>query len=553
MRILFGLVFIFDVSLGLSQNLDSFRLDFKRALSLDFSSADFDGVMKRHEKLLSYYSYGYHQSDSGQTGSVQFPLRAFRGDSLYYNNIHSLLSSDSIGHRQLAFIVVGAVGDSSMSKSLLERMMMEQNPVLLYYGGMSLYFLGCQATTPIFDLLVKQEHFGDYYFLPAYVRLNKDSLLHTALSRIESNNPKARMLSAYLLGFTIRTRSSEKALRKAVQEWDINLKGYAIVSLKSLKVGNLLSLLKPLLNNPATKSIALDALVASPAARDVRYVKRLARKENPVSIELLTCFYKSTQIEALRYWLQLLRTKTISDKPFWFSVSDQPLLTTDALLPDIRKTLTTAKDPRILRQLSRALQGRTDAKSVQLIIDLLHHPNPEIRYWVAEWNKNCRSSILARVLPALIADPQLRSSPLATLAIENNIDTLQPLFEEMYQDSTSSDFKYAALTYLATFPQPHHREFFRELLKAGSGEGEIGNAQQAALGLGRLKDVASDELIIKSSHIWRGTGGSDMNAYYHLLALEMLKTEKAKTEIQQYLNSKEERMKQFARCSLKDW
>jgi hypothetical protein len=71
------------------------------------------------------------------------------------------------------------------------------------------------------------------------------------------------------------------------------------------------------------------------------------------------------------------------------------------------------------------------------------------------------------------------------------------------------------------------------------------------MGLGRLRDADSDELIIASSRIWRE--GSDSNTYYHLIALEMLKTEKAKLEIQQYLNSTVPRMRDFSKIALDNW
>ncbi len=553
MRTLLCLLSLFITNPGFSQNLDSFRLDFKSALSPDFSADEFKTIFDRHKDLLSFYTYGYTRWDKTQTAEMRFPLRAFRRDTLYKQHIDALLSSDNVNQRLFAFDVIAAAGDSSMTKALLQRMLVEEQPTLLYWGGTFLFYLGCQETTPLFDLIVQHENFGDTYFIPLYTRLNKDSLLQTALHRIETDSLKAKVLAAYSLGFPTKTKASEVALRKAVREWDIHTKGYAIISLKQLRVGNLLSLLKPLLDNPLTKTIALEALIESPAARDVRYVKRLAEKEKPVTTEVLNCFYKSTKPEAVKYWLYLLRKKPLPEKRLWFSIVDQPLLSTDALLPDVRKTLKTTKNVYVLQQLSRALQGRTDVESVQLIVELLHHPDAATRYWVAEWNDNCRSPILANELPTLIADPHLRTSPLAMMAIENNLDTLQTIFEKIYQDSSSSDLRQAALLYLSTFPKPRYREMFRELLQSDDRKQSVVMARQAALGLGRLHDVNSDELIIQSSHTWLGEGGGDSNAYPHLLALEMLKTDKAKKEIQQYLYSKEKQMREFAQHTLDNW
>ncbi|MCC7465856.1 MAG: hypothetical protein IT261_06285 [Saprospiraceae bacterium] len=550
MKNLATIILIFcNLNFGAAQNIDSFHADLKHLLSSAFSTADFDTLMKRHGKLLTHYSYP--KEDSVIKADVPFPLKPLRSDTLYLNNIHRLLTSKDVNRRGLAFLLAGATGDSSVTKPLLQSIMVEENETLLFWGSMSLYLLGCQETTALFDLLVKHENKGSHIFLGAYTKLNKDSLLFTGLNRIKSLDKNSRILAAYTLAFASKTRANENALRRAVKKWDISEKGYAIWSLKQLKAGNLHSLLRPLLNHPLTQRIALEALVESPTPNDMRVVKRFIEKDNPVSIDLLSTLYSSSKPEVLKYWLYLLRNRPLSEGGFNCPVYDQPLLVSDQLLPDVIETLKKTSDTRVLQYLSRALQGRSDTQSVDIIMKLLHHPDPQIRYWVAFWNNTCQSPRLAAEIPMLIYNPDLRVLPLVEMAIQNNVDSLHSFFEPMYKNPESSDWKYASLIYLASFPKPEYLPLFIEILSVKNGSQGIGASRYAALGIGRLGDVNSDELIIESSRFWRE--GSDSNAYQHLLALKMLKTEKAKQEFQYYLNSNVSNMREFARQTLDSW
>ena len=76
---------------------------------------------------------------------------------------------------------------------------------------------------------------------------------------------------------------TEKILLEAVKDWDYNIKGYAIYSVKELEIGNLKDVFIPLLDSTQTRSIAIEALANSPTKDDVDYLKQLANSKKIVS------------------------------------------------------------------------------------------------------------------------------------------------------------------------------------------------------------------------------------------------------------------------------
>ena len=140
---------------------------------------------------------------------------------------------------------------------------------------MALMILKTKHTTALFDFLVEYENFGDSHMIPLYIQLDKKSLQKTAYERINSENVRAKILAAQILSVTGKNKKTEKLLRNAVKNWDYSIKGYAIYSVKELRVGNLKNDFIPLLDNPQTRSIAIQALGNSPTKEDVDYLKQL--------------------------------------------------------------------------------------------------------------------------------------------------------------------------------------------------------------------------------------------------------------------------------------
>jgi HEAT repeat protein len=541
-------VFIFISSTAsFAQSLEGFKKDFQKALDKTFSETALNEMFRNHSTFLTPHSnvtqlYGNLKGQQIET----YPLSDFKKEKLYTDNINKLLNSKNSNHRLLAYLVIASSGDTSFEPQLLKNLKKEKEGALIW-AGMALLYLNTSHTTPLFDFVVENENFGDTYLIPHFTKLNKDSLQQTAYSRINSKKPKAKVLAAQILAKTPVNKKTEELLMKAVQEWDIRIKGYAIHSIKELQIGNLLETFKPLIDSSQTRRIALEALANSPTRADQQYLQDLINQQDTVPEDLLNCYYRSKNTEGLTYWLHLLSTKQ-PPKEYHFFVIDQPLIRDDRMLPEVHTALRTIKNAEVLGSLVRALEGRTDETSTDVLLDLLTHQNSTVRYWTATSLQGNHSTKLIVKLPELLSQPSIRELPLTGLAIENKLDTLQSLYEDIRLSEHDGYWQRSALEYLSHFPKDRHKEIFKETLQ---NEQDNLTRRNAALGLARLKDESSVDLIIAACR--QESVASDFNAQTYLIALGMIKGDKAKSEIIKYKNSKEQMIRELTADILKEW
>ncbi len=543
------LVTFFISVITFGQNIDDFKKDFKKATETEFSESDLNKMFRTYSNLLTPHS-DITQLTAGIKGEsiLQYPLNSFKSEKLYKKNINKLFDSENSYQRILAYLVIAGSGDKSFEKGLLKKIEIETNKGNLVWAGMALLYLNTEHTTPLFDFLVKNETFGDAHMLPLYFKLNPDSLQSTAYQRIHSENVKAKVLAAQILSVTEKNEKTERLLFEAVKNWNYNIKGYAIYSVKVLEIGNLLESFQPLLDSTQTRSIAIEALANSPTKEDVNYLKALIVEQDTVSEDLLDGFYKSTNLENVKFWLEVLRTKPIP-KDYYFNNNKQPLMYSDEILPDLQMTLAECKNPDIIQKLVKGLSGRTDEKSINLLLELLSHNDSSVRYWTASTLEKTDSPLVINEIIKLIKSPAYRTVAFTDILINNDIDTLQKTFEAIYNDNPNRDWKRSSIEYLSTFPLDSHTEIFRAILRDKEEDTFI--KRNAALGLGRLKDESSVDLIIQVCN--EESEASDYNAQVFLKALSMIKGEKAKEYISRFKDSKEQNVQLLTKEILSNW
>jgi len=532
------------------QSIEDFKKDFEKALDKKFSEKELNNMFRTHSTFLTPHSDVTQLSANikGQRIGL-YPLADFKSEKLYTDNIEKLINSKNSNQRILAYLVIAGSGDTSFENTLLKKIKEEKDKGCLIWSGMALLYLNTNHTTPLFDFLVENETFGDAHMLPLFIKLNKDSLQQTAYLRINSDKPMAKILAAQILSNTPLNARTEELLKKVVKEWDINIKGYAIYSVAQLQIVNLLETFKPLLDSSQTRRISLEALANSPTENDRQYLYDLVSKQDTVSEELLDCFYKSKNVSNFRYWLKLLYTKPIPEK-YYFSVTDkQSLVRKDTVLSDVQTALEKIKNAEVLGELVRALEKRTDDKSTDILLTLLTHENSTVRYWTARSLKGNHSPKLIAKLPDLLNSVSTRVVSLTDLAIENNLDTLQSTYENIYKNELERDWQRSSIDYLSTFPKERHKEIFKKILQ--NKEEDTFIKRDAALGLGKLKDESAVDLIISTCR--QESEGSDYNAQTFLVALGMIKGDKAKAEIEKYKDSKEEGVRELVANILKEW
>jgi len=549
MKKLLALIFLTFSFCGFSQTVEDFKIDFEKSLTKDFGEEQLNQMFRTYSNLLTPHS-DVTQLTAGIKGESiqQYPLNSFKSEKLYKKNINKLFDSENSYQRILAYLVIAGSGDKLFEKGLLKKIEIETNKGNLIWAGMALLYLNTERTTLLFDFLVRNETFGDAHMLPLYFKLNPDSLQSTAYKRINSENVKAKILAAQILSATERNEKTENLLLDAVKNWNYNIKGYAIYSVKVLEIGNLLETFQPLLDSTQTRSIAIEALANSPTKEDVDYLKELVAEQDTVSEDLLDGFYKSTNPENVKFWLEVLRTKLIP-KEYYFNNTKQPLLYSDEILPDLQMTLVECKNPDIIQKLVKGLKGRTDEKSINILLELLSHNDSSVRYWTASALKESDSPLVVRKIIRLIKSPLYRTVAFTDILINNDIDTLQSTFESIYKENPIRDWKRSSIEYLSTFPLDSHKAIFKAILSDKEEDTFI--KRNAALGLGRLKDESSVDLIIEACK--EESEASDYNAQIFLSALSMIKGEKAKDYISSFKNSKEQNIQLLVNEILTNW
>lgn len=345
----------------------AFIQGFRAALDDDFSDLELSKLMVDHAPLLMPNDI-ITQVMFGKIPA--FPLSEFKSENLYLKNIPKLLGSTNKCHRELAYMVIGATGDTSKSGILLERLKTETDESILNRVAMSLMNLNTPHTTAIFDYLVKYETLEDAHLLPVALKLDPDSLQQTAYAKIHSQDEKEKVVAAVFLSVTKPNDQSEALLKQAIRDWDIGIKGFAIQALSEHQYGNVLETVMPLLENPKTRSVSLQALANSPSAADQAYLAFLIGSQDTIATVLLNSLFLSKNLDNVTLALRLLYTKPIPSN-FHLQVSRQPLITSDKVLPEVHAALEQVNDPELRRRLVPVLGKRTDDKSLDLLISLL--------------------------------------------------------------------------------------------------------------------------------------------------------------------------------------
>ena len=540
------LITFFSISL-FGQTIEDFEKDFINATKTEFSETDLNNMYQKYSILLEPY-YDMMELMENDEQIVEYPLSKFKETASYKNNINILFNSKNDNQRLLSYLVIAGAGDKKFEKKLLERLKTEKSEANVIWAGMTLMLLKTKQTTALFDFLVEYEDFGDAHMLPLFIQLDKESLQKTAYDRINSKNVKAKILAAQILSVTGKNKKTEKLLLDAVRNWDYSIKGYAIYSIKELRIGNLKDDFIPLLDNPQTRSIAIQALANSPTKEDVEFVNQLLENEGPVSEELLDGYFESKNIENVKLWLNLVSTREIPKK-YFFVLDEQPLLFSDELLKDVQEALRTTKNIQIQQHLIKVLEGRHDKDSMDIIFAYLDSDDSSVRYWTVYILKGKQPVEVLNKLIEMLKNPEQREVSITNVLIENNIDSLQDIYEKIYQTDKSRDWQSSSLKYLSTFPKQNHKKIFLDILE--NPKSDFFEKADACMGLANLKDESSVDLIIQACE--EQSAHSDYNARTFLVALSKIKGEKARKYIEKYKNSKEKMVRNMANELLEGW
>ncbi|MBB4800050.1 hypothetical protein HNP37_000089 [Flavobacterium nitrogenifigens] len=364
------------------KTVSDFKNDFEKIVKSDLTEEKLNKLFQEYPLILTPHSDNTQLFESLKgTDFNNYSMLNFKNENLYKSNIDNLLNSQNSYNRILAYLLIASTNDKSKENTLLGKIKTEKEKGNLIWSGMALLSLKTNHTDELFDFLVKNEDFGDAHMFPMYMQLDKDSIKQTAYRKINLDNNKAKVLAIQSLSKTANNFQTEKIVKDAVATWDINLKGYAIYTVKELQMGNLLELLKPLIENEKTKRISLEALANSPTQKDRKYLISLVDK-NKMDEDVLEALFNSKNIDNLKLWLSIIENNPKPENYYFFAF-EQPLLASDEILENLQTALKKTKDKDSLGELVRALNGRTDNASIDIMLSLLKHQSSSVRYWTA--------------------------------------------------------------------------------------------------------------------------------------------------------------------------
>jgi len=354
-----------------------------------------------HEELLQGGTSMQLLSPQKYASMQRYPIAELRNRVGFKELIQRLLDSKCEYNRSLGAISIALAGDTSFNGRLLSALKTEPVKGCRFFAGMALMYLNDNHTTELFDFIVRDEEFGDPHIIPVYVNLEKNALKNTAYQRIDSTDPKARVLAVTVLSRTGADARTESALRKAIRDWPPQQCGYAISATRDLSIGGLKSVLEPKLKVPVLRGISLKALANSPSPEDREVVYGLIPQEGNVPDDVSSALMRSNQAECARKWLVLVRQgRVVSPRMSGFMLSMSGVangaLGSAALTSDVLAAINEIKNRPSNRSellvMIEALAGHKDAASISTLKSLSASSDSEVsssaRVALRKWQKS---------------------------------------------------------------------------------------------------------------------------------------------------------------------
>jgi len=307
-----------------------------------------------------------------------FTMERLKSEPYYKATISKLINSPNVNHRMLAYMTVASANDSSFNPIIWRAARTETADDALFWIGTTLLYLKDPHTTDLFDFLVAHENFGDAHMLPLYTKLDKNSIKKTAYERINSKDPKARLLAIQTLSLTDPDPTTEKLIKDAFATTQGTARGYVIYTMKALKMGNLKSYLQPLLIDPMCGSIAFAALLESPTAEDRACAESSYSNATEVPKSVLNAYLQSKNPEHVRKFLILVRDQKVPSDYHAFPMM-YPILCSPEMRAQLCDTISKTHNRQLVPDLMFGLPAQQDSTTLELLRRLSVDPDPEIK------------------------------------------------------------------------------------------------------------------------------------------------------------------------------
>lgn len=235
---------------------------------------EFTVALKPNYAEKEFYQF-YHILDSLE---VRISFVEFGKSRLYVSNINMLVNSANNFQRALAYRFIAILRDKDFGSLMTERLESDENSFLKSLNVVAFMRTCPTKTTIAFDYLVNHENFSESTLLPFYLQMDLKSIVKTAYARLEDERPKAKVFALQTLARYCPEPSVDTVIVKALKDWDLSIKGYAIVALSVHKKGNYKPILAPYFREVALQEIIIKTLEKSHSEEDMLYAMELKRK-----------------------------------------------------------------------------------------------------------------------------------------------------------------------------------------------------------------------------------------------------------------------------------
>jgi len=237
--------------------------EFKRCLQRSFSEKEF----------LQFYQV----LDSLEQAAVD--LSPFKEYKIYSTGILNLLNSSNYYQKGIGYRIVATLKDKEFNSLLLERLKMEDNKFLKTLNAAAVMKLMPTQTTVAFDYLVDSEDFATSPLLPVYLSMDEKSIVKTGYARLNDGRLRAKVFALQTLARFDTSARVEAIIIKALKEWDVSIKGYAIVALGVHKKGSYKDILSPYLKETQLREVIIETLEKSATEADILFADQLKKKK----------------------------------------------------------------------------------------------------------------------------------------------------------------------------------------------------------------------------------------------------------------------------------
>ncbi len=536
---------------SMNNKLHSFLQELIKYSSVELSDPYLEQLLSEYDDILAQVPEERANANKSKSQNPIIPsLEELKLQQPYRESLAKLFRSSSPNKRILAYLTIAATNDTFFIKIIVPLLKSERNDEARHHAARALLYLRADHARDLFDYLVKFEDLRDSYLVVLYLRFDKTVLRDIASEKLRSRDLKDKILALRMLAVCgLNTTETDKLIREALTDKRSLVQDYALTAVISLHMEHLKKILLPLLANAELRSKAIEALAQSRTREDQDYAAQLKPGDIDVSSEVLKTYFKSNKVQQVQKWLELVRDKRLP-QDYVFYCYDQPLISSDQLLPDVRNTLRNTKNRRIVVELIRALERRNDDESVNLLIQLLSDPDKTIRDSAAAVFRYHPSPKLVPHLAALIRNPKTRSWSLTDLAIRNRIDGLQDLYVPYLTagDQIDIEWRRYALNYLSVFPRPEYKQLFKSTLQNDS---DYRMKEFAANGLGELKDRSCVDLIIGTMR--KDSLNDDRHYLPYIQALGKIKGAQSRQAIESFRKSESDEVRKAVAELLQKW